>query len=58
MPEAESVPPSARVLIDAGVFIAALLKGDPRSFQNQANASTLKTDANACDPRFWRRTSP
>lgn len=30
MPEAESVPASARVLIDAGMFIAALLKGDPR----------------------------
>ena len=30
MPEAESVPASAFVLIDAGVFIAALLKGDPR----------------------------
>ena len=30
MPEAESIPAPARVLIDAGVFIAALLKGDPR----------------------------
>ncbi len=32
MLEPESVPASARVLIDAGVFIAALLKGDPRHF--------------------------
>lgn len=30
MPEAENIPASARVLIDAGMFIAALLKGDPR----------------------------
>lgn len=30
MPEAESVPAPTRVLIDAGVLIAALLKGDPR----------------------------
>ena len=30
MPEAESAQASARVLIDAGMFIAALLKGDPR----------------------------
>ncbi len=56
MPEAENVPASARVLIDAGMFIAALLKGDPRHFQNQARASTLKTEANAADPPFTRRT--
>lgn len=30
MPEAENLPASARVLVDAGMFIAALLKGDPR----------------------------
>ncbi|MBI4737030.1 MAG: type II toxin-antitoxin system VapC family toxin [candidate division NC10 bacterium] len=30
MPAAESAQASARVLIDAGMFIAALLKGDPR----------------------------
>ena len=30
MPEAESAHASPRVLIDAGMFIAALLKGDPR----------------------------
>jgi predicted nucleic acid-binding protein len=30
MPEAESLSVSSRVLIDAGVLIAALLKGDPR----------------------------
>ncbi|HEX9899169.1 MAG TPA: type II toxin-antitoxin system VapC family toxin [Candidatus Methylomirabilis sp.] len=30
MPEAESAHASTRVLIDAGMFIAALLKGDPR----------------------------
>ena len=30
MPEAEPVPGSERILMDAGVFIGALLKGDPR----------------------------
>ena len=30
MPEAESSQVPARILIDAGVFIAALLEGDPR----------------------------
>jgi predicted nucleic acid-binding protein len=30
MPEAESTLPSGPVLLDAGVFIGALLKGDPR----------------------------
>jgi predicted nucleic acid-binding protein len=30
MPQAEAVPLTVRVLIDAGVFIGALLTGDPR----------------------------
>ena len=30
MPEAESAPGSECILMDAGVFIGALLKGDPR----------------------------
>ncbi|MGH7964361.1 MAG: type II toxin-antitoxin system VapC family toxin [Candidatus Binatia bacterium] len=36
MPEAESSQPPERVLIDAGVFIGALLKGDPRHAEARA----------------------
>ena len=43
MPEAESGQTTGRVLIDAGVFIGALLKGDPRHAEARPLVEQAKT---------------
>lgn len=69
MPEAENILACARVLIDAGMFIAALLKGDPRHMEARPLVEQARQgDLPACTtagilsevygPLTWERAEP